>query len=84
MNPVPADPSPSDEKSLLRQLTELAAAGMQLTAMIAAGALVGWKLDDVFGTEPWLLLVFILAGSVGGFTAFVRSLRILSGQGRNR
>lgn len=77
-----ATPESSEEQTLWRQLMNLAAAGMQLTATIGGGALLGWWLDKRFATTPWLLLVFVLLGIVGGFIAFMRTLRVLSGQGR--
>jgi ATP synthase protein I len=72
-------PEGSEERSLSRQLFALAGAGTQLTATIGGAALLGWWLDDRFGTKPWLLLVFILTGIVGGFMAFIRALKILNG-----
>ncbi len=68
---------------MYRQLMELAAAGMQLTATIGASALVGWYLDEKLETRPWLLLTLLLVGIAGGFLAFVRTLRILNDGGRN-
>lgn len=67
------------EKSPYRLLMELAAAGMQLTATIAASAWIGWLLDKKFGTAPWLLIGLTLVGIVGGFAAFVRTLRVING-----
>jgi F0F1-type ATP synthase assembly protein I len=72
----------SGEQSLYRQLMNLAAAGMQLTATIGGAALLGWWLDAQFETTPWLLLVFVLLGSIGGFLGFLRTLRMLSGPGK--
>lgn len=72
-------PESSEEQTLWRQLTNLAAAGMQLTATIAGGALLGWWLDRRFETAPWLLLACVLLGIVGGFVGFLRTLRVLSG-----
>lgn len=77
-----ASPESSEEQTLWRQLMNLAAAGMQMTATIGASALLGWWLDKRFATTPWLLLVFVLVGIVGGFMAFMRALRVLGGQGR--
>lgn len=69
-------PEGSEERSLGQQLLLLAGAGMQLTASIAGAALLGWWLDQRLGTKPWLLLVLILAGTAGGFLAFMRALQI--------
>ena len=31
---------------------------------IAIGAVIGWYLDQKFGTEPWLFFVFLALGIV--------------------
>jgi ATP synthase protein I len=77
-------PEESEEQTLWRQLTNLLAAGTQLTASIGGSALLGWWLDREAGTQPWLLLVFVLLGTVGGFLGFMRTLRVLSGQNRDK
>ena len=42
---------------------------------VVVGLLVGWFLDDYFGTEPWLLLVFLILGMVAGFRSMLRAAR---------
>ena len=81
MAPKPED---SEDQTLGRQLANLMAAGTQLTASIGGSALLGWWLDREVGTKPWLLLVFVLVGTVGGFIGFMRTLRVLSGQNRKQ
>lgn len=39
----------------------------ELAAAILVGGVMGWQLDKWFGTDPWLLLVFLLLGVVAGF-----------------
>jgi ATP synthase protein I len=80
---MPDEPSNGPEKSLVRQLAELSAAGLQFTASIAGAALIGWYLDERFDTQPWLLLIMVLVGIAGGFLMFMRTLRILSGPDRD-
>ena len=81
MAPKPED---SEDQTLGRQLANLMAAGTQLTASIGASALLGWWLDREAGTKPWLLLVFVIVGTIGGFIGFMRTLRVLSGQNRKQ
>lgn len=79
---MPSNPDGSEEQSLARQLYILAAAGTQFTGTIGASALLGWWLDGLVGTKPWILMVMVLVGTAGGFVVFIRALRRLSGQGR--
>lgn len=44
----------------------------ELVGGLAGGALIGWFLDRLFGTQPWLLLVFLLLGIVSAFRNIIR------------
>lgn len=37
-----------------------------------AGLIIGWWLDKKFNTDPWLLLVFFIAGMVEAFREMMR------------
>jgi ATP synthase protein I len=46
-----------------------------LTEFVAAtvvGGLIGWKLDDWFGTSPLFLIVFLALGTAAGFWGVYR------------
>jgi ATP synthase protein I len=36
------------------------------------GALIGWVLDRMFGTSPWLLLILLFLGMAAGFWNIVK------------
>jgi ATP synthase protein I len=38
----------------------------------AGGALIGWVLDRIFGTSPWLLLALLFAGFIVAFRNIIR------------
>jgi ATP synthase protein I len=44
----------------------------QLVGGPLGGAIVGWLLDRYFGTAPWLLLILMFVGFVGGFINVMR------------
>ena len=44
----------------------------ELIGSPAGGALIGWLLDRLFGTSPWLLLAFLFLGFVVGFRNIIR------------
>ena len=44
----------------------------QLVGCPLGGAIVGWLLDRFFGTAPWLLLILMFVGFVGGFISVMR------------
>jgi len=44
----------------------------ELIASPVGGALIGWVLDRLFGTSPWLLLAFLFLGFVVAFRNIIR------------
>ncbi len=36
------------------------------------GALIGWVLDRLFGTSPWLLLIMLFLGMAAGFWNIIK------------
>ena len=47
------------------------------TVLVFVG--LGWWLDDRFGTSPWLLIVGMLLGSVGGIVSLVKKVPPVGG-----
>ena len=50
------------------------AVGFQLATSVVGGLLLGGWLDKKWGTSPWLTVVGLLMGSVGGFYNLIRIL----------
>lgn len=44
----------------------------ELIGGLVGGALIGWVLDRLLGTSPWLLLVFLGLGIVASFRNIIR------------
>jgi ATP synthase protein I len=44
----------------------------ELVAGPAGGALLGWVMDRLFGTAPWLLLVMLVLGTIVAFRNIYR------------
>lgn len=59
----------------MRRLWGVSAMGMELAGAIAILALLGWAADRQLGSEPWLLFVGIVIGTVGGGVNFIRRAR---------
>jgi ATP synthase protein I len=36
------------------------------------GTLIGWLLDRLLGTGPWLLIIMMVLGTVGGFWSIIK------------
>ena len=40
--------------------------GVELVSALAVGLAIGWGLDWLLGTKPWLLALFVLLGGAAG------------------
>ncbi|MFO7786032.1 MAG: AtpZ/AtpI family protein [Thermodesulfobacteriota bacterium] len=52
---------------MFRSLGYLSTVGLAMAFSIGIGAGIGYYLDKKFGTDPWLLLVFLGLGVVAAF-----------------
>jgi F0F1-type ATP synthase assembly protein I len=53
---------------------EVAGAGFQFSAIVAASAFAGVWLDKKLGTTPWLVIVTVFLGAALGFFSLYRNL----------
>jgi len=68
---------PDYDPSVLRQLARLSTIGIALVAATAIGLLIGYGLDRLFGTAPWLTMVFALFGIAAGFLNLFRDVGLI-------
>ena len=47
----------------------------ELLAAVIVGTIIGFILDNWFGTKPWLILIFFFMGVAAGIVNVVRSAR---------
>ena len=52
--------------------------GVELVASLVIGVGVGWGLDHLLGTSPWLLLVFFFLGAAAGMLNIYRVMMGMS------
>lgn len=69
-------PPPDEDERKRRQVRWLADAysiGLAFPAAIMLGMGIGWWLDKLFGTKPWLTVAF---GALGVIAAFINLFRL--------
>jgi ATP synthase protein I len=49
--------------------------GVELVAGVLVGVGIGWGLDSVFGTKPWLMVLFLLLGGAAGVMNVYRLMK---------
>jgi len=79
---IPEKPEPQDRnsKTTLGALLDLSSMGIFLVAATFVGGGIGYFLDKkVFGTFPWLSIIFLILGIVAGFRKIFEMARRFSG-----
>lgn len=77
---VNAPHDPEESRPQATQVGEVLGVGLQFAGAILLFLFLGRWLDQRFGTEPWLLLVGVLVGAVGGFASLYRQLVVVPRQ----
>ena len=47
----------------------------ELVAAVAVGTIIGFILDEWFGTKPWLILIFFFVGVIAGILNVIKSAK---------
>ena len=47
----------------------------ELVAAVVVGTIIGFILDNWFGTKPWLILIFFFVGVVAGIMNVIKSAK---------
>ena len=47
----------------------------EMVAAVVVGTIIGYILDNWFGTKPWLILIFFFVGVIAGILNVVRSAK---------
>ena len=47
--------------------------GTELVAAVAVGTIIGFILDTLFDTKPWLIIIFFFLGAVAGILNVIRA-----------
>lgn len=74
----PSDKQPKEQSGWAKTAT-IAAAGSQLGATLGVSAFLGAVADEKLGTGPWLFLLLLVTGFIGGFWNFFRILKRYQG-----
>jgi len=65
-------------RSNFQKIAALSSLGLLLPSSIAVGLFMGYWLDKLLGTSPWLTLIFLILGIVSGFLGLFRGLKKLN------
>lgn len=60
------------EKPLLKHLMQASTIGINLVLSTFVGLAMGYGLDSLFHTSPWLTIIFLVLGIIAGFREILR------------
>ena len=63
------------DRKVWRLIGALSTVGITLVAALVIGFYLGFKLDEHFGTSPWLTVIFLILGIIAGFKNLVTMSR---------
>jgi ATP synthase protein I len=55
------------DRKFIRMIGALSTVGLTMVLATMIGLFIGYQLDKVFGTSPWLTGIFLLLGLIAGF-----------------
>lgn len=58
----------------MRDLSAVGGVGFTLVAYVLVFTAIGYGLDRLVGTKPWLMVVGVFVGAVIGFVMMIRTL----------
>ena len=63
---------PDNKDSFIAAFGIYGAVGFQLAFAVVGGLYLGYLADEYFGTSPWLTVIGLTLGSMGGFYNLIR------------
>jgi F0F1-type ATP synthase assembly protein I len=69
-------------KDPMRDLSGVSGIGFTLVAYVLVFTAIGYGLDRLFKTAPWLMVAGVFVGAVLGFIYMIRTLTGAAGQAR--
>ena len=49
----------------------------EFVASVVVGSIIGFILDNLFGTKPWLIIIFFIIGAIAGMLNVIRSAKLM-------
>ena len=67
------------DPAYMNALSRAGTIGLHMVSGIAVGAVIGFFLDKWLGTDPWLTVLFLVAGIIAGFkNVYVDTKRLVA------
>ncbi|MGH6737240.1 MAG: AtpZ/AtpI family protein [Methyloceanibacter sp.] len=73
-------PPPEEPEGRGKAMGQALRLATEMVAGVAVGGFIGWALDQVFGTAPFLMVAFLFLGGAAGIMNVVRTAKSMQGE----
>ena len=73
-------PPPEEPEGRSKAMGQALRLSTEMVAGVAIGGFIGWALDRLFGTAPFLMVVFLILGAAAGIMNVVRTAKSMQGE----
>lgn len=73
-------PPPEEQKGRGKAMGQALRLATEMVAGVAVGGFIGWALDRLFGTAPFLMVAFLFLGGAAGIMNVVRTAKAMQGE----
>ena len=74
------EPAPEEPEARSKAMGQALRLSTEMVAGVAIGGFIGWALDQLFGTAPFLMVVFLILGAAAGIMNVVRTAKSMQGE----
>jgi len=65
----------AEQKNGMFKYMKYSVIGIEMAMSVVVGAAIGYFLDIWLGTEPWMMLLWLIFGVIAGFRALYRTAK---------
>ncbi len=62
----------ADKRSGVMKYMKYSVIGIEMAVSVAVGGFIGYWLDHFLGTEPWMLMIWVIFGIAAAFRSLFR------------
>lgn len=73
-------PPPEEREGRGKAMGQALRLATEMVAGVAVGGFIGWALDRLFGTAPFLMVAFLFLGGAAGIMNVVRTAKAMQGE----
>lgn len=73
----------ADKRKGMMRYMKYSVIGIEIAGSIAVGGFIGYWLDEKLGTDPWMLILWLIFGIIAGFRSLFRMSKQYIDEGKD-